>query len=117
MKTEETNTGRIDTVSEYIKCDCFTHLLSIECETEYYSKNIEPKDETFVRQSFNFAMFSYGDVLPKPSLKRRIKFCWKYLRTGKMYSDEMIFSPTNAKALADFIDNNLLLPKENNSSL
>jgi hypothetical protein len=51
----------------------------------------------------HFAMFNYGVDFHKESIWKRIKFSLKYIRTGKLYSDQLSLNPSEAKKLSDFL--------------
>lgn len=82
-----------------IRCECGTDILMVHEWREKYSD--------VQRQTFDLAMFSYGQYQNKPSFIERLKYCWRHLRTGKIFSDEIIMTPKDAKKLADFINSRL----------
>lgn len=71
-----------------IECECHTHLLMAEYDPEY--------------KEIYLAMFRYGNQ--KPSFWRRLKLAFKYLRNGKIYSDQLILNADESKKLASFIN-------------
>lgn len=85
-----------------IECDCGTHLLKVQSDIEiYYTEKNPPR----YRQDIYFAMFGYGNQ--KRSFWGRLVIAFKYLRTGKMFSDQLIFNPEEATKLSDFLNRNL----------
>jgi hypothetical protein len=70
-----------------IECECGTHLLQV----------VSDKQDGF--HSFYFAMFGYGT---QRNFWRRVKYAWLMFR-DKAYSDQLIFTPEEAKKLCDFI--------------
>jgi hypothetical protein len=87
-----------DSKKEIIECECGTHLLQVQSETDFY---LNSDQSTQVQQSFYLAMFSYGNQ--KRRFFARLKIAFNYLRTGKMFSDQLTLSPDEAKKLSDFI--------------
>lgn len=100
MTKEEFQNVKDETI--HIECDCGAHLLQIQ-------SSIEPKGDEQYFQEFNLAMFYYSDFGRKDTFWRRIKFCWRYLRGGKMYNDQLSLTQEEAKRLADFINKNNLI--------
>jgi hypothetical protein len=86
----------------FIECDCMTHVLKVQSEIETFA------DNQVYRQDINLAMFSYGEHVPKDSFWKRINFCWKYLRKGTIYSDQLCLNEDEALKLADFINANVV---------
>jgi hypothetical protein len=86
-----------------IECQCGTHLLQVQSETDIYENSDGSKR---AHQDFYLAMFSYGNQ--KRNIWDRIAIAFKYLRTGKMFADQLTLNPDEAKKLSDFITSNLL---------
>ena len=86
----------------FIECECGTHLLEVTNDAEYFNDNKQ------VRQEFWLAMFSYGNSSNTYGFFERFKIAWKFLRTGRMYGDQITLNPDEAKKLADFINNNII---------
>jgi len=99
MKNEETK-------KEIIECECGTHLLQIISDVEYFEDTQTQRNR--FRQEFDLAMFTYGTYHKKPSIWRKIRVIWNYLRTGKMHEDQLILHPDEAKKLATFINDNII---------
>lgn len=76
---------------KYFTCECHTDVLRID------------KDEE--DNLIYFSMYSRGQHVPKPNLFNRIKYIFNYLRTGRIYSDQFVFTKDTAKEIADYINN------------
>jgi len=92
----------------FIECECGTHLLQVTNDVEIFDSINSVTDKPRVRQEFELAMFTYGTYHSKPSFWERLRIIWNYLKTGRMYSDQLILSPDEAKKLADFINENIV---------
>jgi len=99
-------TTRDETKKEYIECECGTHLLQITHDVEYFDDS--ERNTTQVRQEFWLAMFTYGKYNKKPSFWERLKIIFNYLKTAKMYEDQVILSAEEAKKLSTFINKNII---------
>jgi hypothetical protein len=82
-----------------VECECGTHLLQVQSDTDYYVNKDGSKQ---VRQSIYLMMFGYGNQ--KPPFWSRLSIAWKYIKTGKLYADQLTLTPEEAKKLADFIN-------------
>lgn len=85
-----------------IECECGTHLLHVQSDIDQYEVNVPPV------QTFYLSMFYYGIENHKRKWRQRLKIAFNYLKTGKMFSDQLCLTPSEAKKLSDFINNNLL---------
>jgi hypothetical protein len=83
-----------------IECDCGTHMLKVQSEVDNYDGK--------VIQEIYLAMFYYGIESHKRKWWQRIPIACKYLKTGKMFSDQLCLTPKEAKKLSDFINKNLI---------
>jgi len=97
---------REETEKEIIECECGTHMLQITSNIEYFDDT--EKNTTQVHQEFWLAMFSYGSINNKPSIWRRLRIIWNYLRTGQMHADQIILDADEADKLATFIEKYIL---------
>ena len=79
----------------YIKCECGTHLLEI-------TSSFEDKN-----QIIDLAMFNYGLTGRKHSFLDRLKNAFTYIKTGKMFSDQITLNPYEAKKLEKFLKENI----------
>lgn len=93
-KTEET----------IIECDCGMHMLKVQSDVTFF-KEAEANEAQFC-QDISLAMFSYGNQ--KRGFFARCRIAWDYLRTGKMFSDQLCLNPDEAKKLATFITDNIV---------
>ena len=75
-----------------LKCDCHAEAMEITYEPEF--------------KQFWFAYWGYGFTNKKLSFFRRIKWAFKLLITGTLYTDFVILDDDKAKQLADFINEN-----------
>lgn len=89
-----------------IECSCGTHLLQINSSVE---KAVDSKDGT-VRywQEYYLAMFYYGIESHKRKWWQRIPIALKYLKSGKMFSDQLCLTPQEANKVATFINETLV---------
>ena len=97
--------------SVFIECECGTHLLRVQCDSTVYHNSDGTKR---IRQEIYLAMFSYGNR--KDTIWRRIAIAFKYLRTGKMFSDQLCLTPDEAKKLESFIAQNINQCQTNNTT-
>jgi len=95
---------RTETKKAIIECECGTHLLQIQSETDFFKEDENPERYS---QEFYLSMFSYGTFREKPSLLEKLKVAWQYMKSGKMHDDQIIMSPDEANKLANFIHDNL----------
>ena len=86
----------------FIECDCGTHILKVESIIDLYDDNKR------YNQDIQFAMFTYGEHVPKDSIWKRIKYCWNYMRKGTIFSDQLCFSEDEALKLADFLNETVI---------
>lgn len=87
-----------------IECDCGTHMLKVMSEVDYHNDTNSGKVR--FHQDIYLAMFSYGNQ--KRNFFARCKIAWKYLRSGKMFSDQLCLSPEEATKLSDFLNENII---------
>lgn len=87
----------------FISCDCGTHLLQVEKDVDYV-EDAAGKSEYV---TFYLAMFHYGQESSKHSLKERLKNAWRYIKTGKMFSDQISMSVDETKELNEFLTTEL----------
>ena len=83
---------------KYFTCQCGGEILRAEFNDEY--------------KEIDMSFYSYGIFTEKPTLWERIKFCFRYLKTGEMYSDYILLSIKDAQRLGnwlvDIVENNNL---------
>lgn len=74
-------------------CLCGTHSLQIEYDDEGYSSNGE----------FNVAIWKYGRGSEKLTLKEKIRWMWRILRTGNPWADSVVLTKKDANKLSEFL--------------
>lgn len=101
-----------ETKKTVIECDCGAHMLMVQSEVDYFDDTVS--NRTRFQQEIYLAMFSYGNQ--KRNFLGRLVIAWKYLISGKMFSDQLCLNPEEAKKLSTFINDNLIEgEKENNN--
>lgn len=98
--------GQNESKKIIIECGCGSHLLQVQSEVEYFNDTIN--NMTRFNQEFYLAMYSYGAGSDKDKFWRRIKIGLKYLRTGKMFSDQIVLSQDEANKMSSFINENMV---------
>ncbi len=89
--------------STVIECECGTHMLKVKMDADIYTK----KDESVqVHQTYYLAMFNYGNG--KRGFWGRLKIAFNYLRTGKMFSDQLSLDQSEALKMSNFITSSLI---------
>lgn len=78
----------------YYECQCHAEVLSVERSIDI----IDYKDKAW-DASIYFAMLHYGFQNHRPTLKEKLRHCWRILKTGKNYADEIILSVEDAKQM------------------
>lgn len=79
----------------YYECQCHAEVLSVERSIDI----IDYKDKAW-DASVYFAMLYYGTQNHRPTLREKLRHCWRILKTGKNYCDEIILSLEDSKQLA-----------------
>ncbi len=97
---------KTETKSVIIECDCGNHMLKVESDVEYFDDAQTGK--IHFRQDIMLAMFSYGADADKEGFFTRLKIAWKYLKGGKMFSDQLCLKPDEAKKLELFLTENII---------
>lgn len=83
--------------SEFIRCDCFGHVLEVRREMELV-------DDKVTHQNFEICVWErYGERNMPLTIRERIRWCWWVLRKGTPWSDAVTISNEKAKSLANFI--------------
>jgi len=99
---------RSESKKTVIECDCGTHMLQVQSEVDYYCSQSEDKER--FHQEIYLAMFNYGNQ--KRNFFDRCVIAWKYLISGNMFSDQLCLNPDEAKKLATFITDNLIVGEQ-----
>jgi hypothetical protein len=76
-------------------CACYAEILNVEREIDIY--NYEDKAWG---ASICFSIWHRGTDNHKPTLRDKLRHCWRILKTGKNYADEIILSISDSKQLA-----------------
>jgi len=76
---------------EFFSCSCYSEGILV---TDWK----DPED-----LDISLAIFSHGLIIPKRSLKERIKYSWKHLISGKIWDDEIILNPETADRLGKYL--------------
>lgn len=88
----------------HIICECYTHMLQIECHTDTHDAVIEKDSDPVevTRKSFYISMWNYGKTYV--SFREKLRLIWKIIRTGEPFSDQVTLNEEEAKKLVDFIN-------------
>jgi hypothetical protein len=89
--------------STIIECECGSHILKIQMDADIYT--LKDRSQT-IHQTYYLAMFSFG--VDKNNFWSRLKISFKYLRTGKMFDDQLSLEPTEALKMSNFITSSLI---------
>lgn len=81
-------------MSEFFKCACGAEVIQVERNIEI----IDRKKDVWNAQVY-FAMFHYGTQNPRPILREKLRHCWRILKTGKNYADNVIMNITEAREM------------------
>ena len=77
--------------NKYIKCECSSHALEIECDEEL--------------KQFNLSIWQYGsNISSNLSWKERFRWAIKILTTGSVWADQIILSEKKAGELVEYIN-------------
>jgi hypothetical protein len=76
--------------TKFIKCACYGHLLEIEHDTEF--------------NQYNLSIWQYGNDVRPLSIKDRIRWIWRLIRTGHLWADEIVLTEAAKKELVDFLN-------------
>ena len=78
----------------YYECQCHAEVLSIERSIDIINYEDKAWDA-----SIYFAMLYHGTGDHRSTLKERLRHCWRILKTGKNYCDEIILSIEDAREM------------------
>lgn len=93
---------RTESKKTVIECDCGTHMLQVQSEVDYFDSG----DVVRFHQDIYLAMFRYGNQ--RRNFFSRCIIACKYLLSGEMHSDQLVLSPSEARKLSEFINENLV---------
>ena len=77
------------TESKFIKCECHGEGMGIDYDEE---------DDLYY-----FSYWSQGLSNKKLSIRDKIRYCWRVLKKGKAFEDELVFGPKKANELCNWI--------------
>ena len=92
-----------------MNADNFT-FIKCQCEGEGMGIDYDGKDDLYY-----FSYWSQGLSNNRLSWAQRLRYCWKTLKTGKAFNDELLFTSKDANRLCNWIiscESNKLLDKE-----
>jgi len=75
------------------KCECYCSMIEIEKDKE--------------TNQYNIALWGHSHGNYSLSIKERIRWCWRMLTTGNLWTDHTILSAEKAKELKDWLEENL----------
>jgi len=85
-------------MEKYFRCECYCEGIQIERDIEIFDHD---------KEAFNvhiyFAKLHYGTNNNMPTLKEKIRYCWRILKTGRIYADEVIFSVDKTRELGNYL--------------
>ncbi len=85
-------------MSKFFKCTCGSEVVQIERDIEVVDKNTG----TWTADIY-FAMFHYGTQNSRPTLREKLRHCWKILKTGKNFPDDIIMSMEEARSMGEYL--------------
>ncbi len=92
--------------SVIVECECGSHHLKVTSDTTLYTNS----DGTMqANQTIYLAMFQYGSG--KRPFWERLKIALKYLRTDKMFSDQLSLTPDEARQMTEFLHENIIIKR------
>ena len=78
-----------------VKCACYGEAIEVT-----YWPNDDIPDEIW------FSIWKQGFDYPL-GWREKVRWCWNILRNGKLWADNIVVSPEQAKQVADFINQHL----------
>lgn len=82
------------------RCSCGSEMVQIERSIEVIDRNKNIWDA-----SIYFAMFHYGTQNHRPTLRDKLRHCWRIIKTGKNYADDVIMSIEEARNMGELLLN------------
>lgn len=79
-------------ISKYFSCDCESEILRVS--------HFPDDDDDLVYLS----IYSYGNYNKLPTFFERLKFAFHYIRTGKLYYDNIILNGDKTKELSEHLN-------------
>jgi len=84
--------------STVIECECGAHMLRVQMDATIYTTKDQNRQ---VHQTYYLAMFNYGNG--KRGFWGRLRIAFNYIKTGKMFTDQLSLTPSEALKLSEFI--------------
>lgn len=78
----------------FYECACYCEALNVERDIEI----LDYKDKAWDVNIY-LAMFHRGTENHRPTLREKLRHCWRILKTGKNYADNIILSVEDARKL------------------
>ena len=76
-----------------IHCSCGSEIISL-CK-------FDNEEEIYL------SLYTLGQFSLKPTILERIKYCFYHLKTGKIYTDQIILDKNNTKKLINWLKENV----------
>lgn len=78
----------------FYQCQCHSEVLNVERNIEI----LNYKDKAWDVNIY-FAMYHYGTQNHRPTLREKLRHCWRILKIGKNYADDIILSVEDAREM------------------
>lgn len=85
-------------MEKYFRCECYSEGIQVERDVETIDY-----DKEFFCVNVYFAKMHYGTSNNLPTLREKLRHCWRILRTGRNYADEVILSADKARELGNYL--------------
>ena len=83
-----------DVSERFFLCDCNSEALLLTRFVDDFDKEIY------------LSIYTIGQFQKKPSIWKRLKYCWYHLKTGKKYEDQMILNFEKAQQVSEWLSLN-----------
>jgi hypothetical protein len=83
-------------MEKYYSCSCGHEIIQLSDNIDIFDR-----EKKAYNAEIYFSMFHYGSQDHRYSLKEILRHCWKILRTGKPYPDDVILSIEEAMRLGN----------------
>ena len=84
----------MDRVEKHVCCDCGNECI-------LFTKFVNDEDKEIY-----IAIYTFGEINPKPSIWQRLKYCWYHIKTGKKYEDQIILTFDKAQDVGKWLIEN-----------
>ncbi len=81
----------------FFKCDCGSEAICVEQDLELFD------DDKRCSNLIYFSIYHCGTEDHKPSIQEKLRHCWKILKTGKNYADQIILNEGDARTLGEHL--------------